>query len=251
MSRKFKLSNQYYGEDFDLYKKKTITINEGLTVLVGCNGAGKTTFLHQIKERLKKDNIPVLSFDNLRQGGSTALSSAGFYGDIGFMATAASSSEGENIVLNMGRLASSLRSFIETGEVQDESKRLHKAFAEALWGEDKKEEEKEIPKERWLLLDAVDSGLSVDNIVDIKEQLFKTIFKDEVSKGLQIFIVIAANEYELARGESCFDVYNGKYIKFKDYEEYRNFILESRKIKNARWESEETSENNTDSESST
>lgn len=249
MSRKFKLSNQYYGEEFDLYKKKTITINEGLTVLVGCNGMGKTTLLSQIGEHLKRDNIPVISFDNLHQGGSRAISSAGFYGDIGFMATAASSSEGENIVLNMGRLASSLRAFIETGEVQDESKRLHKAFADALWGEDKTEEDKEIPKERWLLLDAVDSGLSVDNIVDIKEQLFKTIFEDEVSKGLQIFIVIAANEYELARGENCFDVYNGKYIKFKDYEEYRNFILESRKIKNAWWGDEEKSEedNNADS----
>ena len=41
MSRKFKLEKRYYGEDYDLYKKKTITINEGVTVLVGCNGSGK------------------------------------------------------------------------------------------------------------------------------------------------------------------------------------------------------------------
>ena len=56
------------------------------------------------------------------------------------------------------------------------------------------------------MLDAVDSGLSVDNIVDVKEQLFKTIL--EYNYGNEIYIVISANEYEMARGEQCFDVYN-------------------------------------------
>ena len=48
-------------------------------------------------------------------------------------------------------------------------------------------------------------------------------------------IVVSANEYEMARGENCFDVYNGKYIKFKDYEEYRQFILDSKEIKEKRY----------------
>ena len=71
MSRKFTLHKRYYGEDYDLYKKKTITIKEGLTVLVGCNGIGKTTLLRQIKDHCKKEDIPVLSFDNLKEGGWT------------------------------------------------------------------------------------------------------------------------------------------------------------------------------------
>lgn len=74
--------------------------------------------------------------------------------------------------------------------------------------------------------------MSVDNIVDIKEQLFKTILK--YNHGNKIYIVISANEYEMARGEQCFDVYNGKYITFKDYEDYRNMILESMKLKEGR-----------------
>ena len=86
--------------------------------------------------------------------------------------------------------------------------------------------------ERWILLDAVDSGLSVDNIVDIKEGLFKTIL--EYNYGNEIYMVISANEYEMARGEQCFDVYNGKYITFKNYEEYRSMILESKKWKEER-----------------
>ena len=90
-------------------------------------------------------------------------------------------------------------------------------------------EEPEIPNERWILLDAVDSGLSVDNIVDLKEQLFKTIL--EYNYGNEIYIVISANEYEMARGEKCFDVYNGKYVKLNDYEEYRNLVLQSKEWK--------------------
>ena len=73
---------RYYDDDYDLYKKRSITINEGVTVLVGCNGSGKTTLLHQIKDQLKKDGIPFVSFDNLHDGGSRAISSAGFYGDL-------------------------------------------------------------------------------------------------------------------------------------------------------------------------
>ena len=38
----------------------------------------------------------------------------------------------------------------------------------------------------------------------------------------------------MARDEQCFDVYNGKYVKFTDYEEYRDFILQSREWKNQR-----------------
>lgn len=239
MSRKFKLIKDYYDEGYDLYKKSTITLNPGVTVLVGCNGSGKTTMLRSMESQLKKENIPVITFDNLKDGGSRAMSAASFYGNIGFMATAMASSEGENIVMNVGNLASILRNFILIGEVASESKRFSDSFAKSLWGDKKQEKEKkkkEIPKERWILLDAVDSGLSVDNVVDIKEQLFKTILAEKFDG--EIYIVISANEYELARGEDCFDVYNGKYVKFSNYEEYRNFILKSREIKDSRWADE-------------
>ena len=238
MSRKFKLHKRYYGEEYDLYKKGTITIEEGVTVLVGCNGSGKTTLLHQIREQLKNENIPVLTFDNLQDGGKNAMSSAAFYGEFKFMATAMSSSEGENIVMNISRLAAKLRHFIKTGEVNDKKAELAKAFA-SLSNNDKnnKEEEAGLPNERWLLLDAVDSGLSVDNIVDIKEYLFKTILED--AGDTKVYIIVSANEYEMARNENCFDVYAGKYMKFGTYEKYRNFILKSKEIKNSRYTAED------------
>ena len=48
-------------------------------------------------------------------------------------------------------------------------------------------------------------------------------------KNTDVYIIVAANTYELARNEKCFDVVNGKYISFKDYEEYRKFILSGKK----------------------
>ena len=235
MSRKFTLERDYYDEGFNLYKKKTITIKQGVTVLVGCNGIGKSTLLRQIKDNLKQENVPYISFDNLKDGGGHAVSEAGFYGNFGFMATAMCSSEGENIVMNIGNLATRLGQFVKTGEDPKEKKytQLARSIAQ-INGEEI--DEPEIPKERWILLDAVDSGLSVDNIVDIKEQLFKTIL--EYNYGNEIYIVISANEYEMAREEQCFDVYNGKYVTFKDYEEYRNLVLQSKEWKNQRSETE-------------
>lgn len=43
------------------------------------------------------------------------------------------------------------------------------------------------------------------------------------------------NSYELCNEEYCFDVYNGKYITFSNYDEYRTFILEQKKIKDQRY----------------
>lgn len=235
MSRKFTLLKDYYEEGINLYKKKTITIKPGITVLVGCNGIGKTTLLHQIRDRLKNDNIPYIEFDNLHNGGSKSVSEAGFYGDFSFMATAMCSSEGENIVMNIGKLAERLGYFVKEGEDPKEKKhiQLARSFAK-INGEDVKEES--IPNERWILLDAVDSGLSVDNVVDIKELLFKTIL--EYNYGNDIYIVVSANAYELAKNEQCFDVYNGKYVKFNDYEEYRQFVLDSKEWKNERYKTD-------------
>lgn len=233
MSKKFKLTKDYYSEGFSLYKKETITIKSGVTVLVGCNGIGKTTLLHQIQDRLREENIPCIKFDNLQDGGSKSISENAFYNDFEFVATAMQSSEGENIVINMGNFARRLGDFVRTGE--DSKDKKTRDFIKLMARiEGKESEEVEIPKERWILLDAVDSGLSVDNIVDIKEQLFKTIL--EYNYGNEIYIVISANEYEMARGEQCFDVYNGKYVKFKDYEEYRNLILKSKEWKYERTE---------------
>lgn len=228
MSRSFTLIKDYYEEGFDLFKNKSITIENGITVLVGCNGIGKTTLLSQIERRLKHDHIPCIKFDNLHDGGNTSVQNAEFYGNLQFFATAICSSEGENIIMNINDFALKLGQFVKDGIKEEDSELKHlltKIYEEEM-------DENIISNERWILLDAVDSGLSVDNVVDIKEDLFKVIL--EYNFGNDVYIIVSANEYEMARNERCFDVYNGEYIKFNDYEEYRKFIIDSRKWKNNR-----------------
>jgi hypothetical protein len=115
------------------------------------------------------------------------------------------SSEGENILMNMGQFAKKLGTFIRNNS--DAS-------------------------ELWVFLDAVDSGFSIDNIIDLKQFLRETVL--DSTRDKDVYIVIAANAYEFAMNESCFDVQSGLYVRFCDYEDYRNFVLESRAKKDAR-----------------
>lgn len=199
MSRKIKTWKDPYGEGFNTCKKREIEIEPGLTVLVGCNGAGKTTMLHNIAEELKNENIPVFQFDNTRDGGLYSIGESIATGSYSFGATAMCSSEGENINMNLGKSAAKWRRFIETGDDGDRTRRLVEAVRKANGEED---DEKEIPNERWILLDAVDSGFSVDNVVEMKD-LFRLVMDDAAAKGIELYIVVSANAYELAAGETA------------------------------------------------
>lgn len=202
MSRKFKIDRDYYGEGIKMYSKCTIEIEPGVTILVGCNGAGKTTLLKQLYKKVQNENIPCVMFDNLHDGGSYAREKAAFCNDFSYIASSMCSSEGENICLNMQKFASVIGRLFKNNPND---------------------------QEYWIFADAVDSGFSVDNIVDLKEGLFDTIL--DVYKNKDVYIVVSANSYEMARNEKCFDVINGKYISIKSYEKYRNVILKSREQK--------------------
>ena len=219
-----------YDEGFSTCRLKQVTIKSGLTVLVGCNGSGKTTLLHNIQSELKKENIPYYLFDNLHDGGANAKSEAALDDDWAFVATSMCSSEGENINMNINNLSQKLKEFMITGRISNRFTRLADAFSR-FHGE-----EYQIPetKERWLLLDAIDSGFSIDNIIEAKD-FFKMVIKDFADHGYELYIIASANEYELANGEDCFDVMNGKYVQFVNYNDFRKFILRSREKKDKRY----------------
>lgn len=188
--RKIKTWRDPYGEGFTPTRPKEIELKTGLTVLVGCNGAGKTTLLNNIKAAL--GNEPFLYFNNLTDGGTSSFSSLLYSGDVASAATLWTSSEGEQITHNIAMIASQLREFLRTGETI-QSKKLKR------WGsifKDPEEINQEITsRERWILLDAVDSGLSIDNVVDVKENLFDLVMQDAKQLGLDVYIVVSANEY--------------------------------------------------------
>ena len=210
MSRNFKLIRDYWEKDQILYRKANIEINPGVTVLVGCNGSGKTTLITQLKNKLKDEDITYTSFNNLIDGGENARNLAGYYGSLSFVATAIMSSEGENIAMNIGNYAAKIGRTVRLINQKEN-------------------------KELWIFFDATDSGLSIDGIKEIKNDLLTIIQKDCKKNGIEVYIIISTNAYEFANGEQCFDVYNCEYRTFEDYDEYSEFICKSREIKDKRY----------------
>lgn len=223
--KKLSICTEPYDEGLRIYEKDEIEIREGLTVLVGCNGSGKTTLLRVLKDKLKGENIPVLLYDNTQRDSSKSKRNAMLEGDISLIASSMVSSEGENIIINMGCVAKDIGKFVRSGKNEDDLTRVFRDIKGI-----KDDEVKEIG-EYWILLDAVDSGLSVDNVLDLKKYLFTPIMEDIRKKGKEVYIVVSANEYEMCRGEQCFDVQLGEYVDIKGYEDFRELVLRSREKK--------------------
>lgn len=204
-------------------KPKEIEINPGLTVLVGCNGAGKTTLLQNIKEHCNHNKIPCMLYDNLQSGGFSSLAESLYTGNYADASCMWNSSEGENIKYNV--LKNDYAFFMKECYENNSKSKLFKVFDEN-YGEDLKQS-----NIRVLLFDAVDSGLSIDIVIELK-MIFQHMIKE--NPDYEIYIIISANEYELANGTDCFDVVNGKYVSFNDYESFKNFILKNRAYKEKR-----------------
>lgn len=205
MSRTFNIIRDYHEEGYNIFKKKTCTFESGVTVLVGCNGSGKSTLLQQIEYSLRRENIPYILHDADKDDVRRKREEALYHSDIDFLSASMCSSEGENI------------SNVLYGVIK-EMGRLTKQNSDA--------------KELWFLFDALDSGLSIDVIAEIKADLFQFVIEQNPDKD--VYIIVSANGYEFANGERCYDVANCKEITFKDYDDYRKFILKSKEQKNKR-----------------
>lgn len=202
--RKFTLSNTWYGGGDNIFKNNTLEVNTGITVLVGCNGSGKTTLLQQICKNLKDNDIPVCSYNFFEHDEKVMRQKYLENGEARKLANLVTSSEGERIIF----IACDL--FYKIGRMINENPNS---------------------KEYWILIDAIDSGLSIDSITEVKESIELVL---EENKDKDVYFLISTNSYELARKEKCLMVENGKYTRFFSYEDYRNYILDSREYKNKR-----------------
>ncbi len=208
MSGTFRIQKDYWNDGIEIFEKATISFKPGFTTLVGCNGAGKTTVLKHLKQKLDTSQIRHVDFDNVTEGGSRAIENAGYLGDMEFLMSGLISSEGENIVMNLQRIGGSI------------ARAVNSCMADGK-------------TELWVLLDAVDSGLSIDNVRELKS-LFRTVMKDCRKRGIALYIIASANEYELVRGSMAYDVISGKYVDVPTYDDYCSLIMESAKKKKHR-----------------
>lgn len=217
----FKISRKGYTDARQIYKKGTIDIKPGITVLIGCNGSGKTTLLREIEESAHSLEIPVYFYNNLTVDvqGEAFLNQ-----DFGLVSQIAFSSEGERITLQLTHKVDEIAYILHNGKKK--KSKLADVFSSLS---DTPEETKEITKDRILLFDAIDSGLSIDQVRDIKEYLFKQIL--DVYDNEHLYIIVSANEYELCRSYSCFNVTESKYVTINSYDDYTNEILRTRMYK--------------------
>ena len=228
MSRTFTVETKPY-DDVRIFNRKNIEIQPGITILVGCNGAGKTTLIHAMQHELKKNNIEYLNYDNLQDGGNHSVSKAMFYNDTELAASMICSSEGETITLNIVNIVENIVYYLKHGKTKRTA--LDTALDNLIENKVNEKKEETVSQERWIFFDAVDSGLSIDNVLDFKEFVLDPIIKNNSN----LYVIISANSFEMASGEQCLDVYNGQYCTFDNYEEYKKFICKTRERKEKRY----------------
>lgn len=205
----------HYGE---IKNYKTYKLLPGITVLVGCNGYGKSTTANEIEQYLTDCKMSFCSFDGTRMGADYIKSYALAKGNFTVGATIMQSSEGEGLIISFGEYVK------EIHRMASRCKSNNKPFI--------------------LFCDAIDSGLSIDKVQVVKHFLF-VVLDDLISNGVEAYIVTTANTFEMCRSDTidskfrdyfrCMDPYKLQNIKFTDYYDYEKFILKTSKIVEERY----------------
>ena len=214
-----------------LFLKGSVEIPEGLTVITGCNGSGKSTLLYDIEEKFKgNDDWYIISYREKEDGRGNSMSSYIFSGDYQAVASVFSASEGEAVFRNYAnKVYHEIASFRDTKIISkhpEENALLRYKYIRM----DK-------AKNLLVILDGIDSGVSLDMTIDIKNFLH-TILEDLHTRipEFPVYILVSSNSWEFCEGERCLDARSLKFKEFSSYEEYRKYILDSRKKKDHRLE---------------
>lgn len=184
---------------YTLFKKHTFEFEEGVTCLIGKNGAGKSTLLKELRDKLNDDKIRPFYYDNDERE-RHAMSEFSFYGDVAKIARNLSNSEGQNIRSNFEDYIPRIGDYV--------GKRVKYNQNIAV-----------------ILLDGLDSGISLDYVIKLKTELFPLIIKNCKESNIECYIIISANNYEFCNGTDCIRVTDAKHFKFNNYDEFKKFYV--------------------------
>ena len=228
--RVFEIYNKnYYNENQNLYKSNKLVLQaNNVYCLVGCNGLGKSTILHQMiydhHNSLKKtafdiDSIinPYSLMGNLKKGKEDykefyILLNSQTYptryqvedNDV-YSIFGKFKSKGENTIHNLSPSLKSIFNIVKTLE----------------------------NKEVYILLDDLDVGVSVDVLIELSQVInrLELLLKD---LNINYYIVITANSYELAKRFKCIDTITMEEVSFKDYDDYLKYVCNTSLYKDTR-----------------
>ena len=192
-------------DEYNLFKRKTFTFEEGLNVLVGENGSGKTTLCNEITEFLKANNIKFIKYDNYTESGSQSKINALINGHYDFASSIWNISEGQTHIANISQFVAKINKTIKS--IGDYEK-------------------------LFIIMDGIDSGVSINKLVEIRE-LFDIIMEDVIEMNVarnihkEIYIIVTSNSFELVQNARCVYVKNSFTRTFGTYTAYKNFILKS------------------------
>ena len=223
-------NKSYYFKNEKLYKNNSIELEENnVYVLTGCNGIGKSTLIFQITEdrptslshfayNLLNDYNGYNSFVNHFNDDKPNSDSDVYYLSINKRTNARG--------INPSPFAKISSQFKSSGE------QLIYNMLPCLEIVDK-ELERLKNKILYLLLDDLDVGTSLDVILEEK-LVIKRFIKTLEENNTKYIICISANNYELTKLGTCIDCVTLKPIEFKDYDDYVNYVVSTRKYKDIR-----------------
>ena len=214
---KFKIEKNPYDKR-QLFPKSTIELNPNqISCFVGCNGTGKSTIIWLIQDRLRhqykakeiateafhhklKNTDSEYCYLNFDKRSEESLDEEYFM----FKAHIAYQSTGEGIIYRFGKKLALLGDFIRKPE--------------------------NAGKKLFIFFDDCDAGTSIDAIQDIKD-VFNLITEDCAKHNITYYFIITANAFEMCRDLDCISIHNFKHMRFDNYEDFKKFVLSSRKIK--------------------
>lgn len=236
---KFSLTNDWKDEDQRIFTVKSVEIPANkITCLIGCNGIGKTTAIEEMKQFLQNagaKDVKDLQEFNPMAGLFESLKNEKpkkptayivfFDKDSSFVKNQRKGLDSWCFEHDMGGF---LGNFSSNGE--SVIRRLNGAI-EAIEMFTKKAVQEQVPL--WIFIDDVDAGTSIDVIAKVKANLIEA--DNYLNKhNLEHYIIVTSNSFEFARDMYCLYARNMKQVTVSDYEEYKKFVLKSRKDKEKR-----------------
>lgn len=192
----------------------SVNLQPGITMLIGSNGTGKSTLLNQINSIFNKGSWEDIEFNNCIKNDYGCY----LYNNVQEEKFTKQSWLEDS--MNINRLAETF----ENSEGQDMWDYLYYKLPEIGSAVRKSKHKKQ--KGIFILLDGLDSGLSLDMLYKIKKDLLDFIIREETTDDYKVYLICSANSYEFIKGYRCFDVVTLKEVNFIDtYENFEDYML--------------------------